>query len=330
MKLSILDQAPISWEGSAEQALKNMVSSAVFAESLGFHRFWIAEHHNTPSLASSAPEISIAYLAGKTEKIRLGTGGTMMMHYSPLKMAETFKTLSAYAPGRIDFGAGRAPGGDKAAMFALSEGRQPLTEGLYKKLEATLNLFQDKPTDNVLYDRVLAQPLAVELPMPFMLGSTGNSALQAARMGLPYAYVHFFSGDLDPTVIEMYKEHFVPSAFCSQPYVLVCYYVTVGKTTEEAAFQALPSDIARMQLYKGTLKPRMSPEMAQDFPLSDTDLAFMKQMEGWQIKGTVEEVSSYLKDQYEKIGMDEIMICSIPYEHSYKLWEYEVLAAALL
>lgn len=329
MKWSILDQAPIAWNGTPQEALQNMASSAILAEELGYHRFWIAEHHNTPSLASSAPEISLAYLAGKTSKIRLGTGGTMMMHYSPYKMAEVFKTLSAYAPGRIDFGAGRAPGGDRASIFALSEGRAPLTEGLYEKLEHTIQLFLDEECNHPIYDQVIAQPQGVEPPMPFMLGSTGNSAVKAAKMGLPYAYVHFFTGELDPTILEMYREHFIPSAFCKEPYVLVCYYVTVGHTQEEANFQGFPSDISRMQLHRGVLKRRMSPEMAQVFPLSDTERAFIKQMEGWHIKGTVQDVANYLKTQAKELQLDEVMICSIPHDYDYKLWEYTELIKEL-
>ncbi len=329
MKWSILDQVPIAWNGTASQALQDMAKSAVYAESLGYHRFWIAEHHHTPSLASSAPEISLAYLAAKTNTIRLGTGGTMMMHYSPLKMAEVFKTLSAYAPGRIDFGAGRAPGGDQAAMLALSEGRQPLTEGLYEKLYETLHLFQDTKSGHPLYDRVAAQPIGAALPMPFMLGSTGNSAIQAAKMGLPYAYVHFFTGDLDPTILEMYRDHFQPSTFCKEPYVLVCYYVTIGETQEEADFQAFPSDIARMQLYKGILRKRMSPEAAQSFPLSENDKAFIQQMNNWQFRGTPKSTAAFLNQQAKDLGIDEIMICSIPFDQSYKLWEYEALAKEL-
>ena len=325
MKLSILDQAPIPWDGTPQDALQNMANSAIYAEELGYHRFWIAEHHNTPSLASSAPEISLAYLAGKTSRIRLGTGGTMMMHYSPYKMAEVFKTLCAYAPGRIDFGAGRAPGGDRASIFALSEGRAPLTEGLYEKLEHTIQLFVDEDCGHPIYDQVIAQPQGVEAPMPFMLGSTGNSAVKAAKMGLPYAYVHFFTGDIDPTILEMYREHFVPSTFCKEPYVLVCYYVTVGRTREEAEFQAFPSDISRMQLHRGILKRRMSPEAAQEFPLSDNERAYIKQLEGWQIKGSVEEVVNHLKSEGERLKLDEIMICSIPHDFEYKLWEYKAI-----
>lgn len=325
MKLSILDQAPIAWEGTAAEALNNMADSAVLAEQLGYHRFWIAEHHNTPSLASSAPEISLAYIAGRTSSIRLGTGGTMMMHYSPLKMAEVFKTLSAYAPGRIDFGAGRAPGGDRASIFALSEGRAPLTEGMYEKLYQTIQYFQDEECGEALYDNVIAQPQMVEPPMPFMLGSTGNSAVQAARMGLPYAYVHFFTGDIDPTILEMYREKFVPSAFCKEPYVLVCYYVTVGKTSEEANYHGWPADISRMQLHRGILKRRMHPDMAKDYPLSDTERAFIKQMEGWHIRGAVHEVVAYLKQQQEEMQLDEVMICSIPHAQEYKLWEYKAI-----
>src|SRR5690625_592766 len=140
MKLSVLDQAPVTKGNTAEGALKNAEELALLADDLGYTRMWMAEHHGTKAFASSAPEVTAAHLAAKTNQIRIGTGGVMMMHYSPLKLAEVFKTLSALSPGRIDFGAGRAPGGDRYAMYALSEGRQPMLHNMYEKFETSLQL----------------------------------------------------------------------------------------------------------------------------------------------------------------------------------------------
>lgn len=148
MKLSILDQVPISKGMTSTEALANSVKIAQLGDEMGYERMWLAEHHNTTSLASSAPEITAAYLAAKTDRIRLGTGGIMMMHYSPLKIAEVFKTLAALAPNRIDFGAGRAPGGDGPAMTALASGRRPEMTEQYDKLEIILNLMNEKAQVN--------------------------------------------------------------------------------------------------------------------------------------------------------------------------------------
>ncbi|UIR54987.1 MsnO8 family LLM class oxidoreductase [Sphingobacterium sp. SRCM116780] len=330
MKISILDQAPISKGISPAQALKNMEAGAIFADKLGYHRFWIAEHHNSYSLASSAPEISMAYLSGKTERIRFGSGGTMMMHYSPYKMAEVFKTLSAFAPGRIDFGGGRAPGGDGKAIYALSEGRDSMHQELYSKFYNTLQLIQDQPGLEATYQNIIAHPQQIVLPEPFMLGSSGNSAAQAGHMGVGYAYVQFFNGKMDPTTFDTYKQYFQPSAYFEKPYSLVCYFVTVGNTKEEAEYQGLPADIARMLLHRGQNVLRLSPEDAQNFPLSEMDKANIKENSSWHIKGTVKEVTDHLLREQELYGFDEIMICTIPYDHQYKLWEYEMIAKALL
>lgn len=326
MKLSILDQGPISQRQTPQKALENMREAVKFADKMGYHRFWFAEHHNTEGFASSAPEISIAHLAGQTERIRLGSGGTMMMHYSPYKMAETFKTLSAYAPGRIDFGAGRAPGGDGKSILALSEGKDTRFQDLYKKLSETLHLMNDENGEDYSNQNVIANPTGIILPEVFLLGSTGNSALEAGKMGLSYAYVQFFTGTIDRDVFEVYRENFEPSAFQKEPNVLACYMVTVAETHEEAEFQALSCDIARMQLHTGQRIRRMSPEDAQTYPLSDAERLFMAQNKKWHIRGEINEVVDYLKNEQQVHRFNELMICTIPFAQNFKLKEYEMLA----
>src|SRR5699024_8911707 len=172
MKLSVLDQAPITKGNTATDALAYAEELAVLADELGYERMWMAEHHGTKRFASSAPEITAAHLAAKTKNIRIGTGGIMMMHYSPLKMAEVFKTLSAFSTGRIDFGVGRAPGGDNYSIYALSEGRQPMVHNMYEKLVTALQLISDEVPDDPLYQRMIASPYQVTLPEAWLLGST--------------------------------------------------------------------------------------------------------------------------------------------------------------
>ncbi len=164
MKLSVLDQAPITKGNNAQDALANAVELAVEAERLGYERIWMAEHHNTNGYASSSPEITAAFIAAKTNRIRVGTGGTMIMHYSPYKVAENFKTLSALAPGRIDFGIGRAPGGDHYAMYALADGRQPEVDNIYEKIDVALQFIKEETPDNPYYRRVIANPTDIVLP----------------------------------------------------------------------------------------------------------------------------------------------------------------------
>ena len=234
MRLSILDQSPISKGSNAVEALQHMEESVLLAESLGYHRFWMAEHHNTVGFSSSAPEISIAHMAAKTKRIRLGSGGVMMMHYSPYKLAEVFKTLSAYSPGRIDFGVGRAPGGDNRTIYAMQEGRPPMIDDMYGKLQSILQMMADQNPDDEIYTNMIAQPTGIQLPEAWLLGSSGNSAVHAGKMGLGYSYAQFFNGHLDKAVIDSYKSNFVPSIYMDKPNVMVSYFVTVAETKEEA------------------------------------------------------------------------------------------------
>lgn len=326
MKLSILDQGPISQGQSPQQALENMCEAVQLADKLGYHRFWFAEHHNTEVFASSAPEISMAHLSALTKNIRLGSGGTMMMHYSPYKMAETFKTLSAFAPGRIDFGAGRAPGGDGKSIMALSEGKDTRFQDLYKKLSETLYLLKDENGEEIYNQNVIAHPMNIVLPEVFLLGSTGNSAMEAGKMGISYGYVQFFTGTIDRDIFDVYRENFQPSEFQKEPNVLACYMVTVAETKEEADFQARVSDITRMQLHTGQRIRRTSPEEAQTYPLTDAERLFIDQGTNWHIRGEINEVVERLKHEKEIYGFDELMICTTPFAQDFKLREYEMLA----
>ena len=328
MKLSILDQGPISQGQSPQQALENMREAVQLADKLGYHRFWFAEHHNTEVFASSAPEISMAHLSALTKNIRLGSGGTMMMHYSPYKMAETFKTLSAFAPGRIDFGAGRAPGGDGKSIMALSEGKDTRFQDLYKKLSETLYLLKDENGEEIYNQNVIAHPINIVLPEVFLLGSTGNSAMEAGKMGLSYGYVQFFTGTIDRDIFDVYRENFQPSEFQKEPNVLACYMVTVAETKEEADFQARVSDITRMQLHTGQRIRRMSPEDAQTYSLTDAERVFIEQGKDWHIRGEINEVVEKLKHEKEIHGFDELMICTTPFAQEFKLNEYKMLAKA--
>src|SRR5690625_552288 len=211
MRLSVLDQAPVTSGNTAVDALKKAEELAILTDELGYHRMWMAEHHGTNAFSSSAPEITAARLAAKTNNIRIGTGGVMMMHYSPLKLAEVFKTLSAFSPDRIDFGVGRAPGGDNYSIYALSEGRQPMVHNMYEKFETALQLIKDEVPEDRLYNKTIATPANIDLPEAWLLGSSGNSAIQAGRMGVGYSFAQFFNGELSTEILKAYKENFQPS-----------------------------------------------------------------------------------------------------------------------
>lgn len=330
MKLSILDQAPITKGNQAADALKYAEELAVLGDELGYHRMWMAEHHGTNHYASSAPEITAAHLAAKTNKIRIGTGGVMMMHYSPLKMAEVFKTLSAFAPGRIDYGVGRAPGGDTNAMYALAEGRQPMLHNMYEKFDVTLALIADEMPVDQLYGQTIATPSQIVLPEAWLLGSTGNSAMEAAKKGVGYSFAEFFMGELSKETLDIYKNNFVPSMLMEQPQINVSYMVTTAETREEAEFEAKPQDIWRLLFMRGQITPIMTPEEAKDFPLSEMDKMMIEENRKIHVVGDAKEVAAYLQKEQELYGYDETMIVSIPHGQAQRLNVYKLLAKELL
>lgn len=330
MKLSVLDQAPVTSGNTAVDALKKAEELALLVEELGYHRMWMAEHHGAKSVTSSAPEITAAYLAAKTKNLRIGTGGMMMMHYSPLKLAEVFKTLSAFAPGRIDFGVGRAPGGDHQAMYALAEGRQPMTHNMYEKFEVALQLMNDEIPDDSLYQATIAQPTNVVLPEAWLLGSTGNSAVQAGRMGVGYSFAQFFMGGMTTEVLAAYREHFMPTAFMEKPEIKVTYMVTTAETKEEAEFEALPQDIARLWLQKGHLGQLLTPEAAQDYALTEMDKIQITENRKIHLVGEAKEVAKQLEAEQAQYGFDEAMIISMPHSQEKRLDVYRLLAKELL
>ncbi|MCG7345694.1 LLM class flavin-dependent oxidoreductase [Sporosarcina sp. ACRSL] len=330
MKLSVLDQAPITKGNPAPDALKKAEELAILADELGYTRMWMAEHHGTNSLASSAPEVTAAHLAAKTKHIRIGTGGVMMMHYSPLKLAEVFKTLSAFSPGRIDFGVGRAPGGDNHAIYALSEGRQPMTNNMYEKLETTLQLLNDEVPADDLYSRTIATPSNVVLPEAWLLGSTGNSAIQAGLMGIGYSFAQFFMGGMTTEILDAYRKNFKPTPFMEKPNIKVTYLVTTAETKEEAEFEALPQDIARLWLMRGKIGQVLTPEEAQNYPLTEMDRMTIQENRKIHIVGDVKEVAAFLQEEQDYYGFDEAMICSITHSQEKRLEVYRLLARELL
>ena len=240
MKLSILDQVHITAGGTAEQSLQNAKGLARLGDSLGYERIWFAEHHGSNLMASAAPEIIAAFIAAATERIRVGTGGVMMMHYSPLKIAEVFKTLSGFAPSRIDLGVGRAPGGDHRSMHALAQGNPPQLDNHYEKLQTILDLLEDRTPQDPLYRGTPAAPVAVTIPQTWLLGSSGNSAVQAGRMGVGYSFAQFFTGTLDKNIFDLYKKNFVPSAAMPEKQISVAFHAIVGDSRVEALYQELP------------------------------------------------------------------------------------------
>jgi luciferase family oxidoreductase group 1 len=330
MRLSVLDQAPVTSGNTAEGALNKAEELAVLADELGYSRMWMAEHHGGNTFASSAPEVTAARLAAKTNRIRIGTGGVMMMHYSPLKLAEVFKTLSAFSPGRIDFGVGRAPGGDTSAMYALSEGRELMLHNMYDKLGITMQLLSDQIPESELYAKNLAAPTKVALPEVWLLGSSGNSARKAAQMGVGYSFAQFFNGAMSNEILDQYRNNYQPSIFMDKPEISVSYMVTTAETKEEAEYEALPQDIFRLMMSKGRITQVLTPEEAQNISLSEIDRMSIKESRKIHLVGAVKDIAVRLQEEQAQYGFQEAMICSIPHSQEKRLEVYRLLARELL
>lgn len=332
MKLSALDLMNMGQQETTAEKFSRTIELAKHLDKLGYRRMWFAEHHGITSNVSSAPEITASVIAGLTENIHVGTGGTMIMHYSPLKIAEQFKTLSAFAPGRVDFGIGRAPGGDKRAILSMSQGKDVHIDDLYEKIEIILDYLKDEKPINPLYGHIAASPQNLEtLPEAWLLGSSGNSAIRAGEMGLSYNFATFFGVTSDRTIFDLYRQRFVPSEFHSEPNVMSAYQVVVADTDEEADYLARPQEIGRILQRQNRFEATLSPEVAKDYNLTKLDEMHIQNDLDKRIlvKGSKETVAAILSDEQDKYGFDEVMVYSPITDHQARLKSYTLLMETL-
>jgi len=329
MKLGILDQIPVAEEQSATEALAQTVEIAKQAEQLGYHRFWLAEHHNSDRLASSAPEIVMAHIAAATDKIRVGSGGIMVMHYSALKVAEVFNTLAALTSNRIDLGMGRAPGGDGATITAMAQGRYFQHNDQYDKITDILKLMEGRQAALPEYQGVSVTPSKVELPEAWLLGSTGNSAVKAGELGIGYAFAQFFNGEASKEIFDAYRYQFIPTVYMEKPLISISYAATVAETEDEAEYRARPIDLFRLGLMTGRLVPIISAEKAKDVKLTEKEEMFIQENRRIHLVGSPEQVASKIEKEKEAFGFDELMINANHAEMTSRMDTYRLLANAL-
>lgn len=328
VQLSVLDQSPIRDGGSGGEALHNSVELARLADKLGFHRFWMAEHHATPALASASPEIMLALIAQQTRRIRLGTGGIMLPHYSPFKVAESFAMLAAMFPGRIDLGLGRAPGSDPLTAFALQQDRRQRAAHIFpEQLTELLGYFDDElPADHPF--RHLARTLAGggELPEVWVLGSSPDSARLAGVLGLPYCIADFIAGEV-PQLADEYRHHFQPSARCAAPYVMACCWLVAADSQEKAERLATPSRMMFAQLSRGHLIAVPSVEDATAW-LEQNPVRMPSARR--PIVGTAKFCRDALKRKAELYGAEEMMLVNILHDHRDRMESYRLIAKSMI
>jgi luciferase family oxidoreductase group 1 len=331
LKLSVLDQSPIAEGMRPEAALKNTVKLAQYVEKLGFTRFWVSEHHDTTSLAGSSPEVLIAHLAAKTEKIRVGSGGVMLPHYSPYKVAENFKVLEGLNPGRIDLGIGRAPGGMPIASMALNHGQHRDVNQYPEQIDDLMAYLTDNLPDTHPYQGLKASPLISTSPDLWMLGSSPSSAMLAAEKGLPYTFAQFINGEGGPQYTSHYRNNFQPSEFLDQPKNMVAVFVICADTDEEAERVASSIDLSILMIEQGMKSNGTpGPEKAAAYQYSPFERARITENRKRMVVGNPKKVKGKLLELSEQYETDEIMLVTITYDFEDKLKSFKLVADELL
>jgi luciferase family oxidoreductase group 1 len=328
MRLSVLDQSPIPEGATGAQALANTVDLARHAESLGYERYWLAEHHATPSLACASPEVLIGAVAAATETIRVGSGGVMLPHYSPLKVAEVFSTLAGLHPERIELGLGRAPGTDPMTMVALQRDRRHAApDDFIDQLTELLALIEGRmPRDHPLARLADTLPGLPERPEPWLLGSSPQSAIWAGELGLPYSIADF----INPTGASLaadYRSRFLDSERLPAPRVLPCVIAICAETDEEAERIASSGRMMFSLLRQGRLIPIPPPEKALAY-LETRMRPDHPTRRRRGIVGSPEKVRDGLEAVAAEYGTGELMVLTIAYEHEARRRSYELIAEA--
>ncbi len=308
-------------DAPATEALRATTTLAQRVEELGYHRIWVAEHHNMPSIASSAPAVLIAHLAAATSTIRVGSGGVMLPNHAPLVVAEQFGTLEALHPGRIDLGIGRAPGTDQRTALALR--RTPAGLGAEQ--------FPQELTDLIGYfegadGQIQAVPGRGNEPAIWLLGSSGFSAQLAGLLGLPFSFAHHFSSANTVPAIELYRSNFRPSRWLDEPYAKVAVNVVCADSDEQARHLAGPAALAFLKLRSGHPEPLATPEEAAAYPYTELERMFVEDRWADQAVGSVDTVRKQLTDLRARTNADELMLTTMVYDIDARIRSFELVA----
>ncbi len=329
MRLSVLDQSPIRDGGTATQAIRETIELAKAADRLGYSRYWLAEHHNSGGLASATPEVLIGAVAAQTEQIRVGSGGVMLTHYSPLKVAESFRMLEALHPGRIDLGVGRAPGSDRLTAAALTHRLSPPSIDHYpdQLMELYGYLSNSLPEDHA-FAKIRAMPQVDTMPDLWLLGSSDASAQYAAELGWSFCFAHFINQHGGPEAVRVYRERFEPSPFLGEPRLSLAISATVAETTEEAERLSWSRWVWRLAGGRGPFRGIPTPEDAQAFPLSEPEREYIEFAKANSIYGDPARVKAKIEAMAEEFGAEDVVVVTITHDFAARVRSYELLAAA--
>jgi luciferase family oxidoreductase group 1 len=326
VKLNVLDQSPIAEGSTAGDALRNTIDLARWCEQLGYSRYWLAEHHGTPGLADASPEVLVGPVAAATSRLNVGTGGIMLPHYSPLKVAETFSMLSALYPGRIDLGLGRAAGTSSSIAYALQrDRRQPAPDDFREQLAELLAYLENRGPATGPF-RQLAS-LHFDSPEPWLLGSSEQSGIWAAELGLPYVFADFINPNGE-AIAEYYRDHFQPSARLQSPRVGVAAWAICADTEEEAQHLASSMRMLMLMLYRGQLIPVPSVEKAEAFLAQEGVEAQTLPVGRRIIVGAPQKVRAMLEEVVADYGAEELFVVNIMHSHEARKRSYQLIGQA--
>ncbi|MBM3769869.1 MAG: LLM class flavin-dependent oxidoreductase [Acidimicrobiia bacterium] len=328
LRLSLLDQSPVSAGSTSADALRRSLDLAQLADRLGYTRYWVAEHHGTTMLACASPEVLIGPIAALTRRIRVGSGGVMLPHYSPLKVAETFTMFSGLFPHRIDLALGRAAGTDPLTAYALQrDRRQAAPDDFPQQLVELLAYLHDTLPAGHRFARLANLPGSPGRPAPWLLGSSPQSAVWAAELGLPYAFADFINPN-GAAIARRYRETFQPSRALSEPYVIVSSWALCAETDADANRIASSARMGFVRFLQGQPEPVPSVETAVAFLDANPDAASaLGHHRRWTV-GTPTRVREQLEAIAHEYGADEVMVVTITHGHDTRCRSYELLAEA--
>ncbi len=326
LRLSVLDQSPIASGASAADAVRQTEILARRTEALGYHRYWVAEHHNTAGLAGSTPEIMVAHVAAITRRIRVGSGGVMLNHYSPLKVAENFRMLETLHPGRIDLGIGRAPGSDQETASVIRYGPMIPIERFPNQLSDLAGFLLGQWPEGHPFADIRAMPEGPRYPDPWLLGSSDQSAAYAAYFGFKFSFAQFIAGTSGAAVVEAYRENFRPSAFAPEPRANLAISVIAADTEEEAKRLARSRELWLLQAATGQRGTFPSPDEADAYPYTARDRAFIQANRNRSVVGGPQQVKERLLVLAAEYGVDEVVAVTICHDFAARLRSYELLA----
>lgn len=327
--LSILDLSVVTTGTSPSQALRNSIDLARHADRLGYTRYWLAEHHGLPSVASPSPDIMIGQIAAVTQRIRVGSGGVMLPNHAPLVVAERFKMLEALFPGRIDLGLGRAPGTDGVTAHALRRRIEPREGDDFLERLQELMLWETRefPKDHP-YNAVTVMPNDVPLPPIWLLGSSDYSAQLSAQVGMGFAFAHHFASFDAVAALRHYHAHFQPSRWRAAPSGILAIAVIMAPTDEEAEMLASSMDLNRLLRDRGQFLPLPSVEEARAYPYSDAERAAITRNREKLFVGSPQTVMQKISPLIAQSQADEVMVITAVYDHEARARSYSLLAEA--